>query len=231
MAIEFTTTKDAGKYPKVIVYGPSGVGKTRLCRTAPKPIIISSENKLTSLRDDDIPVIKVSTINDLEDAIVEVSKKKMLKKYLCPCVDSITDIADKAISLEKPNHNDPRKAYGVVQDKLLDLLRELINKDDRLWYFIAKARMLQNEDNVEIWGPRMPGRQMGPELPYIFDFVLPMRVAEDEDGGGYTYLQTTSLDDFRWDAKESSGNLLPREKPDLTYLFKKIQKGNKNGKG
>lgn len=224
MAIEFSNTKHAGKYPKIVVYGRSGMGKTRLIATAPKPIIISSENKLASLSDCDIPVLKVRTVADFEDAILEVSKKKYLKKFLCPCVDSISDIAEWAVSAEKKNHKNPMKAYGVVQDQMLDILREISSGDDRLWYFIAKARMLQNEDGVDMWGPKMPGQQMGPELPYIFDNIFPLRSTTDGDEEGYTYLQTSVLDDPKWEASSSSKYLKKREQPNLAKLFKKLQK-------
>ena len=232
MAIEFTTTLEVNIYPKILNYGPSGIGKTRMCATAKSPIIISSENKLTSLSDTKIKVLKVKTIADFEDAIKEVCKKKFRKMFDWNCVDSISDIAESALSAEKPLHNDPRKAYGVIQDKMLDLLRDKIRDGpDMAWYLIAKARMTQNDDNVDMWGPKMPGRQMGPELPYIFDYVFAHRSTMEEDGeDGYTYLQTNKLDDFKWEAKDSSGKLKSREKPDLNSLLKKLMKAKKGKK-
>ncbi len=229
MGIEFTTTLDVNIYPKILNYGPSGIGKTRMCATAKKPVIISSENKLTSISDRKIQVLKVTTIADFEEAIAEVCKKKFRKMFDWNCVDSISDIAESALSAEKPNHNDPRKAYGVIQDRMLDLLKYKIRDGpDMPWYLIAKARMIQNEDGMDMWMPKMPGRQMGPELPYIFDYVFAHRSTMEEDGDeGYTYLQTNKLDDFKWEAKDSSGKLKAREKPDLDSLLKKLKKKKK----
>ena len=67
MALNFTTTRKAAQTNgvKVLVYGKAGVGKTVLCATAPKPVIISAEAGLLSLQGADIPVIEVKNIEDL----------------------------------------------------------------------------------------------------------------------------------------------------------------------
>ncbi len=222
MAIKISTTKGSTKFAKVLVYGKSGIGKTRMIRTAPSPIIISSENKQASLSKYDIPIIKVSSIADFEEALNLVTTKPY-KKFKTICVDSVSDIAETAISEEKKNHNDPRKAYIVVQDHMLALLRQIRDSEiKKSWYIIAKAKMTQNDDGMDMYGPKMPGRQMGPELPYLFDYVFPMRLYGEDEESSYTYLQTSVIDDFKWEAKDSSGKLEVRENPDLKELFKKL---------
>lgn len=224
MAIKVTTTKGAAKYPKILVYSKSGVGKTRLIATAPKPVIISSENKAASLSGEDIKILSVSSIQDFEDALNLVLTKEY-SSYKTICIDSISDITEIAIQNEKPNHNDPRKAYGVVQDKMLELLRQIRDsKAKKYWYVIAKAKMTENDDGPSTFGPMMPGRQMGPAVPYLFDYVFPLRIADEGEEDSYIYLQTTIKDDTKWDAKDSSGKLSRREKPNLANLFEKLAK-------
>lgn len=224
MTIKVTTTGKASRYKKILVYGKSGTEKTRTCRTAPKPIIISSENKFESLQGHEIDVWQVSTIDDFETAVLAVLGKKG-KKYECCCIDSISDIHMKAVQAEKPNHNDPRKAYSAVQDRILDILYTIAESDKIHFYIIAKAEMYQNDDGVDQYVPKMPGQQVGPELPYLFDYVFAMKRAEtDDDSEGYAYLQTNISQDFKWTAKDSSGKLKPMEEPNLKKIFKKLCK-------
>ena len=72
MALKLTTTKQAAQLNglKMLVYGASGAGKTRLCATTGAPtVIISAESGLLSLRDSDIPVIEVQTLEDVFEDI------------------------------------------------------------------------------------------------------------------------------------------------------------------
>ncbi len=59
MAIRLTTTTESVEYVKCLIYGESGVGKTWLCQTAPKPVIISAEKGLLTLKHVNIPVIEM----------------------------------------------------------------------------------------------------------------------------------------------------------------------------
>ena len=75
MALIFTTTKQAAIEGgvKVLVYGKAGSGKTRRCATAQKPLIISEEAGLLSLREYDIPVIEIKSIIDRERAFANMT--------------------------------------------------------------------------------------------------------------------------------------------------------------
>lgn len=222
MGIKITSTGEASKYKKILVYGKSGIGKTRLCKTAKDVLIISSEGKFESLQDAEIDVWRVDTIKDFKKAIKDALGKKG-NKYKCICIDSISDIHEVAIAHEKPNHNDPRRAYGVIQDKIIDILKSIRDSDKKHFYVIAKADMIQNDDNMDQYQPKMPGTKVGPELPYIFDYVFALkRSGDDDDEDGYVYLQTSIGQDIKWTAKDSSGKLEPMEEPNLTKLFKKL---------
>ena len=82
MAIKLTSTKQAAQLNglKICVYGASGAGKTRLCATTGAPtVIISAESGLLSLRDADIPVIEVQT---LQDVLTPISLSAKAQKQL-----------------------------------------------------------------------------------------------------------------------------------------------------
>src|SRR4051812_48595027 len=51
---------------KALVYGGSGTGKTRLAGTCPNPIIFSAEAGLLSLRQFNLPFLRVASLTDLQ---------------------------------------------------------------------------------------------------------------------------------------------------------------------
>ena len=47
---------------KVLVYGQAGAGKTTLIKTLPKPLILSAEGGLLSLRKENLPFIEIKNM-------------------------------------------------------------------------------------------------------------------------------------------------------------------------
>lgn len=219
MAIKFTTTSQEATHCKIVVYGKSGVGKTTLIRTAPKPLIISTEQKLLALRKQDIPAILVETVDDMEEAIEYCKSKDCRKKFETICIDSITDIAEAQLIDLKKQHKDPRKAYGELADIMVEQIRSLKDLKKLHVYAIAKAKKVESDGSLVLM-PNMPGQQLLNGLSYHFDYVLMLDVADDDDGG-YRYLQTQP--NHNAEAKGNE-NWKAIEKPDLTYLFKKALK-------
>lgn len=223
MAIKFTTTDTGVDHVKCVVYGESGIGKTRLSETAPNPVIISSEKKLISLQNFKIPVILVENHIDLLEAYDFLTTNSKAKGFQTIVLDSISDIAEAVLDYFKKNPKDgnthPQAAYGSLADELLPLIKKFRDIPNRNVYFIAKAKRMKDDyTGITSWMPSMPGQQLGPGLPYLFDFVFAMRAGETDDGKKYRYLQTTA--DIQWLAKGIE-TLDPIEKPDLTRLFNK----------
>jgi phage nucleotide-binding protein len=219
--MKFTTTKQANKFVNVLVYGRSGIGKTRLCATAPDPLIISSESGLLSIADEDIPVIEIKDLEDLQDAY-EYCKSKKAKKFKTICLDSITDLAETILSDIKENSRDGRQAYGELNEEVAKMIRKFRDLPKNT-YFIAKVETYENDIGVTCYRPAMPGRTLTRDLPYFFDEVFALRaVGEDDDEK--ILLQTKAS--ATWDAKDRSGKLKQGEKPNLTKIFNKI-KGDK----
>lgn len=222
MAIKLTSTREAARTNgvKVLVYGQAGAGKTRLCATAPRPIIISAESGLLSLRGTDIPVIEVSSLADVHEAY----------QYLCGpdgaqyetvCLDSISEIAEVVLNYEKKATKDPRQAYGALTEQMTDLLRAFRDLPGRNVYMSAKMERTKDEHTgAVLFGPSMPGQRLGQGLPYLFDEVLCLRVEKDDTGTTFRVLQTQP--DYQYGAKDRSGALEPYETPDLSVIFTKI---------
>ena len=140
-AIKLTSTKQAAQLNglKVCVYGASGAGKTRLCATTGAPtVIISAESGLLSLRDTDIPVIEVQTLQDVFDAYQFVSQSAEAQHFEWVCLDSISDIGEAVLSAEKKTSKDPRQAYGAMADQMHELVRAFRDLPGKNVYFSAK---------------------------------------------------------------------------------------------
>lgn len=222
MAIKLISTRDCvNNGIKVLVHGRPGVGKTTLCATAPKPIIISAESGLLSLRGHDIPVLEVSQIEDLYDAYDYVISEKG-QEYETICLDSVSEIAERILAAEKDACKDGRKAYGNMQDRMEALLRSFRDIPGKNVYFSCKQEKIQSDTGALLLGPSMPGKNLSQGIGYFFDEEFCLAVGRDDEGT-YRYLQTQPDDSV--EAKDRSGALAMIEKPDLSYIFEKIKGG------
>lgn len=224
MAIRLTTTAQSSARCKCLVIGPSGIGKTRLCATAPKPLIISAEKGMLSLKDENLPVIEISNHIDLEDAYKFVTTDPRAKRFETICIDSVSDIAESCLAWFKENPVDgnthPQAAYGHMADKILPMLKKFRDLNDFHVYFTAKIKRQEDAyTGIDTFMASCPGRVLGPALPYLFDFVFQMRIGETESGKKYRYLQTQP--DLQYHAKDRSGKLNFIEEPNLAKIFAK----------
>ena len=209
MAIKLTTTRDAAQVNgvKVCVYGASGAGKTKLCATTGgRPIIISAEAGLLSLREFDIPVIEVSTIQDVMDAYKFLSSPDG-EEFDWVCLDSISEIAEVVLANEKKASKDPRQAYGALADHMGELIRAFRDLPRNVYMSAKMERMKDEQSGSLLYSPSMPGAKLGQALPYWFDEVFALRVERDEEGNTVRFLQTQP--DLQYQAKDRSGVLEP----------------------
>lgn len=219
---------------KILIYGPAGIGKTPLCATAPRPFIISAEAGLLSLANLDVPVVEIETKEQLDEAYQFVTESEEAKNFATICLDSVTEIAEKLLITFKGEEKDARQAYGRANDDVAMLIRSFRDIKGKNVYFTAKQQRVPDEDlGITRYMPGMPGKTLLNGMPYFFDEVFAMKVGRLDDGTQYKYLQT--YNDINYLCKDRSCRLLPQEKTDLSYIFKKIAgadqvKEVKNGK-
>lgn len=225
MAVKITTTKELSNKVNILVYGDSGIGKTYMIKTAPEPIIISSEKKALSLEEKEIselPMWLVETVSDIEEVIGWLQNDKCVCKTVC--VDSLSDIAEMVLAECKKKYSDGRKAYGEMSDIVYELTLQFTKELPRLnVYMIAKSIRLEDAyTNIPTWRPSFPGNSLNGkrDLVYLFDICCALRKWEDEDGTPHRYLQTEP--DIQYSAKGLASKIAPAEEPDLTKLFNKI---------
>jgi hypothetical protein len=226
----------------VLVYGGAGEGKTLLCATAPKPVILSAESGLLSLRRKniervygvntpgvtyDIPTMQISNVDDLAAAYAWfASPASRAREYFNTiCLDSLSEIAEVVLSNAKKLVKDPRQAYGEVIEKTVMLVRSFRDLPGFHKYMAAKMEFSKDEvSGANKYQPAMPGSKLGQQLPYFFDEVFCLRTSQPQGNvKGYRYLQTQP--DFQYVAKDRSGVLDEIEKPDLSHVFHKILQG------
>lgn len=227
MALNFTTTDQAALLQgvKLLVHGRAGAGKTTLCATAPNPLIISAEAGLLSLRGHQIPTIVISSFAEFEEAYEFVKNSEHAKPFETICLDSISEIGEICLKNEKSKSKDPRKAYGEMQDQVMDMIRKFRDLKGKHVYFSAKQGATKDDiTGVTTYGPSMPGRQLGPALPYLFDEVLSLEIGRTPEGQEYRYLRTKT--DVQYEAKDRSGALDDFEQPDLSAIIAKITQNN-----
>jgi hypothetical protein len=223
MALNWSTTDKEGSSHgvKILVYGRAGMGKTTLCGTAPSPVIISAEAGLLSLRSKKIPVLLVTSIQDVWDAYTWCQTKARAAGIRTVCLDSISEITEKALTTAKKKKNDPRAAYGDMATETIDLVKAF--RDLSGFHVVVTAKETTKVDPITNVGrsePTAPGQQVGPALPYLFDEVFHASTGQDNVGKTYHYLRTRAS--FNADAKDRSGALDEIEYPDLGNIITKI---------
>ena len=208
---------------KVLVYGQAGAGKTTLIKTLPKPLILSAEGGLLSLRKENLPFVEIKSMSDLQEVYIWLRDSEESKQFESVALDSISEIAEVVLGSEKSATKDPRQAYGATQDQMTALIRAFRDLPERHVYFSAKIERQQNELGQLLHSPAMPGQKLGQMLPYFFDEVFALRVTPDKDGSPTRMLMCVS--DGIWTAKDRSGVLAPWEPADLGAVITKIKIG------
>lgn len=236
--VNFTTTNKAitDTGVKMLVYGMPGVGKTVLCATTPKPLIISAESGLLSLSNKnlqrlfpndqnvsyDIPVIPITTIQEFENAYAWVAANLGKGYFETVCLDSISEIAEMMLSKLKATTKDPRQAYGELLERTTALLKQFRNLPNVNVYMSAKMERIKDESTGTLsYSVSMPGSKLGPDIPHIFDEVFFLDLVSDQAGKSVRVLHTQPT--FRFFAKDRSGALDAMEYPHLTHIINKIR--------
>lgn len=238
MALQFTTAEQASQVNgvKALIYANAGMGKTVLCATAPAPVVLSAESGLLSLKKKNlerlfgvgnsqvcynVPVIQITTVDDLTDAYNWCARSAEAKQFQTVCLDSLSEIGEVVLNNAKRQVKDPRQAYGELIEKMETVIRLFRDLSNKHVYMAAKMEPSKDEmTGVVKYGPSMPGSKLGSKLPYFFDEVFRLGVNKTPQGESYRFLQTQP--DLQYEAKDRSGSLDNLEPPFLTHVFNKI---------
>ena len=204
---------------KILVHGPAGAGKTRLCSTTgdlDHTLIISAEGGLLSIKEFDIDVVQVRSL----DNVYEVFEFLRVggHEYRWVCLDSISEIAEVVLQGEKLRNRDARRAYGEMADTVSDLLRGFRNLPFNVLMTAKQGR--EEIDGRTLFAPMLPGRTLTQNVAYLFDEVFALRVEQNSDGEIVRVLQTGK--NRAYEAKDRSGRLSMFEEANLSVVAAKI---------
>lgn len=238
MTLKFTNAEQSSENSgiKVLVYGPSGIGKTVLSATLPTPVLLSAESGSLSLKKANLermygvghpqvtynmPMILIGNVQDLTDAYRWCTESHEAKGFQSIALDSISEIAETVLNNAKRQVKDPRQAYGELIEKMETTIRAFRDLPNKHVYMSAKMDPNKDElTGITKYGPSMPGKQLAVKLPYFFDEVFRLGVNKDAQGNPFRFLQTQP--DLQYEAKDRSGSLDVMEYPFLSNVFNKI---------
>jgi len=210
-------------YMNAIIYGVSGIGKTVLCSTAPNPLLLSAEQGLLSLAGKDIDTVDINGLDEIHEAYKFLKNEE--HKYDSVCFDSISEIAEKILVAYKKEERDPRAAYGRMADEIIAIVRKFKALPMHVFFIAKQGRIEDAFSGKTNYGPSYPGQVLTQNLSYHLDLVLAMRMGKHE-GKQFRYLQAKP--DIQYEAKDRSGCLSSKEKPDLSILVDKIKAAKKS---
>lgn len=223
MAINLQSTNTVQNHGiKCLVYGAAGSGKTTLIPTLPNPVILSAESGLLSIKDSDLPFIQIKTMEDLKEAYTWLIQSDEAKQFESVALDSISEIAEVVLNDAKKKLKDGRAAYGELNDTMKELIRAFRDLPGKNVYFSAKLEKSQDETGRMLYSPAMPGSKLGQDLPYFFDFVMPLRIEKTPEGETFRTLMTQP--DGLWQAKARGFALDAFEPADLGAIIAKVSK-------
>ena len=221
MAINIQNTNDMKvDSVKCVIYGGAGVGKTRMCASAPNPIIISAEEGLLSLAEVDCDYVEIKTLKQLDEAYKHF---KADNNYDTICLDSLSEICEVLLQECLPNYKDPRQAYNEMAQAAMPLIRKFRQIKGKHTVFSSKLIRVQDEESGNVTEELfIPGRVIPNQVPYMVDELFCLQV----DRKNVPFLQT-SPDRMRF-CKDRSGALEVKEYgkegqiPNMTDIIQKI---------
>jgi hypothetical protein len=236
MNLQFTTSSQISNSNgiKIMVYSGSGMGKTSLVATLPRPIMLSAESGALCLRPQniarmfgadnpqityDIPIIVINNLDDMRKSYQWLLQNPT--HFDSIALDSISEIAEVVLADEMKKCKDGRIFHPAMVNEMIQLVKGFRDFPQKHVYFSAKAAPIKNElTGAVLYGIQMPGNKLSPQLPYLFDEMYYLGVKKAPDGSSFRFLQTQP--DFQFDAKSRSGALAPIEVPNLTHIINKI---------
>ena len=221
---------------KCLLTGASGVGKTRsvasLKAAGYRPIVISAESGVLSLRGQNIPMIDISRTDEgkeiaLKDRMARLFEvftwlKAGQKEYDTVFVDSLTEINQALLAALKDKHKDMKDTLKVYMDNSEVMLRTVREFRDLQYNVVLVSLSEVEKDDV---GRRFTTAsvvgKVAQHLPALFDEVFNLQIFENEKKEQMERIQTRSGMDII--CKDRSGKLAPFEPNDLGKIFRKIE--------
>ena len=229
MAIKIKSTADfsADTGVKIVVYGQSGIGKTRLALKAADSIILSAERGLLSLKNENHPYIEIGSPKKVDEAYEWLKRDKQFKTVF---LDTVSEVGEVLLTDFLLNGNgiidgplkDARQGYRMMAEAMMPMIRKFRDIPDKNIVFNAKLGMKEDKEGDLMYRHAMiPGRVIPMQIPYMFDCVFYFHLKKNQQREDVPVFQTYLSSDTI--AKDRSGTLAKFEPPDIDAIIRKIK--------
>lgn len=208
---------------KCIVYGPAGTGKTPLINTAPRPLLLSMEPGLLSMRNSSVPTYLAHDTNKVDDFFKWFFNSNETKVFDTLAIDSGSYMADMYLQAalsgksQAGNKKHGQAAYGDMATNTMAHIRTLFYTKYKHVYLICKEQV--SEVNYQqLAKPYFPGNVLNVDVPFLYDFIL--RLAKVPINGG-EHLAFQCEGNMNVLSRNRTGNLDIFEPPHFGALVQK----------
>jgi hypothetical protein len=171
----------------VMVYGPTGVGKTTFAGTFPKPIFLNVERGDESLVDtplgDKEVIADIENMDDFKEAWGRIKQGEWGEMFETVVIDSLTEWQEHLMDsiLEEQGKNYPTlREWGIAKQRILRMVRNI--KDLRMNLVFICGEKEETDDGVVVKRPSLSGGDIPQRVGAACDVVGYFTAEKDESG-------------------------------------------------
>ena len=199
MEFNIKNTKDIAKDGvKVLLYANSGFGKTTQLGTLEgKTLILSAESGLLVLKNKDIDVIDIASIQTLGEVYVALASGELV--YDNVGIDSLTEIGEMIVSelLEDEYYSDPSNAFVLWKEyskRMMNVCKKFRDLKGVNVVLTSLSEPVDSNGTMK-YLPQIPAKKVQTKLVSLFDEVYYGTM--DKDGKRIVHTRSSNIFDAK----------------------------------